>query len=48
MNYTQLSEDERNRIGALRSEPWTMSFIARRLGRSCSTTSRELKRKLQA
>ena len=44
MNYTQLSEEERYRIGALRSEGRTMSCIARRLGRSCSTISRELKR----
>ena len=44
MNYKQLSEDERYRIGALRSEGRTMSCIARRLGRSCSTISRELKR----
>ena len=44
MNYKQLSEEERHRIGALRSEGRNMSFIARRLGRSCSTISRELKR----
>lgn len=44
MNYTQLSEDERYRIGALRSEGRSMSCIARRLGRSYSTISRELKR----
>jgi transposase, IS30 family len=44
MSYTQLSEEERYQIGALRSEGRTMSCIARRLGRACSTISRELKR----
>ena len=44
MNYSQLSKEERYRIGALRTEGKTMSCIARRLGRACSTISRELKR----
>ncbi len=44
MNYNQLSEEERYRISALRAEGATMSEIGRRLGRACSTISRELKR----
>ena len=44
MSYSQLSEEERYRIAALRTEGRTMSGIARRLGRACSTISRELNR----
>ena len=44
MAYLQLSEEERYRISAMRMEGTTMSEIARRLGRACSTISRELKR----
>jgi transposase, IS30 family len=44
MSYTQLSEEERYQIAALRTEGRTMSCIAKRLGRACSTISRELNR----
>ena len=44
MNYNHLSEEERYRIGALRIERKSLSEIARRLGRSASTVSRELRR----
>ena len=44
MSYTQLSEEERYQIAALRTEGKTMSCIAKRLGRAYSTISRELDR----
>jgi IS30 family transposase len=44
MSYSQLNEEDRYRIAALRTEGTSMSEIARRLGRACSTISRELKR----
>lgn len=44
MNYTQLSEEERHRIGALRLEKKSLFEIARRLGRAASTVSREIRR----
>jgi transposase, IS30 family len=44
MNYTQLSEEERHRIGALRSERKSLAEIARSLGRAPSTVSREVRR----
>jgi transposase, IS30 family len=44
MKYTQLSEEERHRIAALRVEGKSLSTIARRLGRAPSTISREVKR----
>jgi IS30 family transposase len=44
MKYTQLSEEERYRIAALRVEGKSLSTIARRLGRAPSTISREVSR----
>ena len=44
MKYTQLSEEERHRIAALKVEGKSLSAIARRLGRAPSTVSREVKR----
>jgi len=44
MKYEHLSEEERYRIGALRVERKSLSEIARRLGRSASTVSREIRR----
>lgn len=44
MNYSQLSQEERYRIGALRMEKKSHLEIARRLGRAASTVSREIRR----
>jgi IS30 family transposase len=44
MKYTHLSEDERHRIAALRTEGKSLSAVARRLGRAPWTISREVRR----
>ena len=44
MKYEHLSEEERFRIGALRAERKSSAEIARCLGRSASTVSREVRR----
>jgi IS30 family transposase len=44
MSYTHLSKDERNVIGALKKEKYSLSAIARHLGRDPSTISREIRR----
>ena len=44
MKYEHLSEEERYRIGALRAERKSSAEIARCLGRSASTVSREVRR----
>lgn len=44
MNYKQLSFEERSIIGALRHQRYSLSEIARHLGRSTSTISREIRR----
>lgn len=43
-NYQQLSDDERYQIGALRRVRYSVRAIARELGRSASTISREIRR----
>lgn len=44
MNYQQLDQEERFRIAALKCEKLGVREIARRLGRSASTVSREIRR----
>lgn len=44
MKYSQLSLNERSQITAMRMVGRNSSYIARALGRACSTISRELKR----
>lgn len=44
MNYHQLSDDERYQIGAMRLRKFSLRAIARELGRSPSTISREIRR----
>jgi len=44
MSYTHLTKEERYQIERLRSENFSQNEIAKRLGRSPSTLSRELKR----
>lgn len=43
-NYQQLSDDERYQIGAMRRAKFSLRAIARELGRSPSTISREIRR----
>ena len=47
MNYTQLSQDERYYISTMRAKKVSIRQIARYLGRSPSTVSREYKRNLR-
>lgn len=47
MNYTQLSRDERYYISSMRAKKVSFSQIARDLGRSTSTVSREFRRNLR-
>jgi len=47
MNYTQLSQDERYYISRMRAKKVSFSQIARDLGRTTSTITRELKRNLR-
>lgn len=42
--YTQLTEGERNQIYVLRKHGYTLKSIARAIGRSAGTVSRELRR----
>ena len=44
MKYHQLTQEDRFRIAALRSEKESLREIARKLGRSASTISREIRR----
>jgi IS30 family transposase len=48
MAYTHLTEDERYQIDDLRREGFTQIVIAKKLGRSSSTVSRELSHNLGA
>ena len=47
MNYTQLSQSERYYISSMRANKVSFSQIARDLGRSTSTVSREFKRNIR-
>lgn len=47
MNYTQLSQSERYYISSMRANKVSFSQIARDLGRSTSTVTREFKRNLR-
>jgi len=47
MNYTQLSQDERYYISTIRAKKVSFRQIARDLGRSPSTVSREYQRNLR-
>lgn len=45
MHYTHLTEEERYQIDDLKREGFSKNLIAKRLGRSRSTLSKELRRK---